>query len=60
MDSYTKNVIGYQKAMKSLIDAENELKHNTDNESKRKLTKIRLQKKLNQKHWKEFLQSSHR
>ena len=56
-NSYTKNIIGYQKAMKSLIDAENELKYNTDPESKRQLTKIRLQKQLNKKHWKEFLQS---
>lgn len=60
MDSYTKNIIGYQKAMKSLLDAENELKDNTDPESKRRLTKIRLQKKLNHKHWKEFLQSINR
>ena len=55
--SDSKNIMSYQKTMKSSIEAENELKYNTDNESKRKLTKIRLQKKLNEKHWKEFLQS---
>lgn len=57
MDTYTKNVIGYQKAMSSLIEAEKELKYNTDPESKRRLAKIQLQKKLNKKHWKIFLQS---
>ena len=68
--SYTKNiksydhdlslhsyVLGYQKAMSSLIEAEKELKYNTDPESKRRLAKIQLQKKLNKKHWKIFLQS---
>ena len=60
MDNYSKNIIGYQKAMASLIEAEKELQYNTDNESKKKLAKIRLQKKLNKKHWKEFLQSCQR
>ena len=57
MIDYSKNLIGYQKAMNSLIEVENELKYKADPESKRKLTKVRLQKKLNKKHWKEFLQS---
>ena len=55
--SYTRNIMSYQKAMKSLIESEKQLTYNNDPESKRQLTKIRLQKRLNQKHWKEFLQS---
>lgn len=55
--TYYKNLVGYQKAMNSLIEVEKELIHNNDPNSKKELTKIRLQKKLNQKNWKKFLQS---
>ena len=55
--TYYKNLVGYQKAMNSLIEVEKELIHNNDPNSKKELTKIRLQKKLNQKNWKKFIKS---
>ena len=49
MDIYFKNLVGYQKAMKPLIDAENDLQYRNDPISKKELTKIRLQKYLMKK-----------
>ena len=54
-DVYYKNLVGYQNAMKSLIEVENELINRNDPISKRKLTKVRLQKKLNKKQWNKFI-----
>ena len=53
--AYYKNLVGYQKAMNSLIEVEKELLYNNDPNSKKELTKIRLQKKLNQSNWKKFI-----
>lgn len=47
--AYYKNLVGYQKAMNSLIEVEKELIHNNDPNSKKELTKIRLQKKVKSK-----------
>ena len=41
---YYKSLVGYQKAMNSLIEVEKELIYNNDPNSKKELTKIRLKK----------------